>query len=185
MNVVRHALTHTGPRRPWWWLVTAILLIAAGVGAQERAERTAVVPGLIRAVALDPTTYAPAMFTWNAMRLDWNSSQVFFNNGWLEHNSRFTASGRSDDIAVTYADGKRRIVTDSLSMLKVSAINNMSARLTERLLLSRYPQHRKMIGAVGWIERSAMASYWSYRISAGHLRQWQENDRRALELGYK
>ena len=70
-------------------------------------------------------------------------------------------------------------------MLKVSAINNVSARLTERLLLSRYPQHRKMIGAVGWIERSAMASYWSYRISAGHLRQWQENDRRALELGYK
>ena len=185
MDVVRHALTHRGPGRPSWWLVAAALLIAAGVGAQDRADRTAVVPDLIKTVGLDPTTYAPAILTWNAMRLDWNSSQVFFQNGWLEHNPRFTTSGRSDDIAVAYADGKRRILNDSLSMLTVSVVNNVSARLTERLLLSRYPQHRKIIGVVGWIERSAMASYWSYRISAGHLRQWQENDRRARELGYK
>ncbi len=46
---------------------------------------------------------------------------------------------------------------NGLSNLQLSLVNNVSAR--------------------------AMASYWSYRLSAGHFRQWQENERRAQQLG--
>jgi hypothetical protein len=61
-------------------------------------------------------------------------------------------------------------------------VNNVSARVLERLLMPRYPNHRKLLRTIGWIERNAIASYWSYRLSAGHLRQWQENERRGYQL---
>ena len=61
----------------------------------------------------------------------------------------------------------------------------MSERVIERLLMPRYPNHRKLLRAIGWIERSAVASYWTHRLSAGHFRQWQENERRTQQLGYR
>jgi hypothetical protein len=164
--------------------VALLLLLASTAFAQERPPEPSL-SGVVKAVLLDPTTYAPAVVAWEATRLDWRSSQVFFQNGWTEHNSRFTTSGRPDDTAIGYAAGTRKITMDAFGNLRVSAVNNFSSQLVERLLVARYPTHRKLFRVIGWIERSALASYWTYRLSAGHLRQWRENERRARQFGYR
>jgi len=102
----------------------------------------------------------------------------------VEHNPRFTVSGRSDDTAIDDEAGKRLILADAIGNLQRSLLNNVSMRVLERLLMRRSPNHQKLLRTIGWIERSALASYWSYRLSAGHFRQWQENERRAQQLGY-
>jgi hypothetical protein len=61
-------------------------------------------------------------------------------------------------------------------------VNNVSERVLERLLMRRYPSHRRLLRTIGWIERSALASYWSYRLSAAHFRQWHENERQPRTL---
>ena len=165
-------------------IAVTLLLASSSVSAQEQ-DHTSFVPDVVKNVVLDPTTYAPAIVAWGATRLDWRSSQVFFQHGWVEQNARFTVSGRPNDIAIGYAAGNRQILTDSIANLQLSLVNNVSERVVERLLMRRYPGHRKLLRAIGWIERSAVASYWSYRLSAGHFRQWRENDRRAQRLGYK
>jgi hypothetical protein len=43
-----------------------------------------------------------------------------------------------------------------------SAANNITERMIERGLLRRYPTHRTLVVAVGWIERGAVASLVSY-----------------------
>jgi hypothetical protein len=160
-----------------------MMLMASSVSAQDR-DRASFVPDVVKKVIVDPTTYAPAVVAWGATRLDWQSSQIFFRNGMFEHNPRFTVSGRSGDTAIGYRAGNRQILTDAIANLRLSLVNNVSARVMERLLIPRYPNHRKLLRTIGWIERSAMASYWSYRLSADHFRQWQENQRRARQLGY-
>jgi hypothetical protein len=40
-----------------------------------------------------------------------------------------------------------------------------------------------VVKTLGWIERSVFASYWSYRLSATHFRQWQTNKQQATALG--
>jgi hypothetical protein len=164
-------------------VVALMMLMASSVSAQDQG-RPSFVPDVVKQMILDPTTYAPAIVAWEATRLDWRSSQIFFQNGLFEHNPRFTVSGRADDTAIGYAAGNRQILTDAIANLPLSLVNNVSARVLERLLMPRYPNHRKLLRTIGWIERSAIASYWSYRLSAGHFRQWQENDRRAQQLGY-
>jgi hypothetical protein len=37
-----------------------------------------------RAVLVDPSTYAPALISYEAIRQDWKTSQILFANGWLE-----------------------------------------------------------------------------------------------------
>ncbi len=165
-------------------IVVLMALMAPSVSAQD-PDRVPFVPDVVRKVILDPTTYAPAIMAWGATRLDWQSSQVFFRNGMVEHNPNFTVSGRVDDVAVGYGAGNRQILADAVTNLQMSVINNVSARVLERLLMSRHPGHRRLVRTIGWIERSAMASYWSYRLSAGHFRQWQDNERRAQQLGYR
>jgi hypothetical protein len=165
-------------------MVVALTLILASlpVSAQDQ-DRVSFVPEVVKKVFLDPTTYAPAAVAWKAKRLDWRSSQIL-RNGWFDHNPGLTVSGRGDDTAIARAMGNRPILTDALANLRVSLVNNVSERLMERLLMPRFSKHRKLIRTIGWIERSAMASYWSYRLSAGHFRQWQENGRRARQLGF-
>jgi hypothetical protein len=163
-------------------VVALMVLVASSASAQDQ-DRASFVPDVFKKVILDPTTYAPAVVAWEATRLDWRSSQVFFQSGWLEHNSRYTVSGRANDTAIGYAAGNRQILRDSIADLQVSVANNVSARMVERLLMPRYPNHRKLLRTIGWIERSTMASFWSYRLSAGHFRQWQQNERRAQQLG--
>ncbi|OFW18837.1 MAG: hypothetical protein A3H97_14300 [Acidobacteria bacterium RIFCSPLOWO2_02_FULL_65_29] len=166
-------------------LVVALMtLVASSASAQDRAP-AAFVPDVVKKVILDPTTYVPALLGWETTRLDWRSSRIFFQNGWFEHNARFTISGRSDDTAIGHAAGNRQILTDSLVILQLSLLHNTSERVIERLLTSRYPNHRKLLRAIGWIERSAVASYWTHRVSAGHFRQWRDNERLARQLGYR
>ena len=160
-----------------------MMLVASSVSAQGQ-DHASFVRDVVKKVTLDPTTYAPAIVAWKATRLDWQSSQVFFQHGWFEHNPRFTVSGRGDDTAIGYAAGNRQIFADAIAVLQLSMVNNVSERVIERWLVPRYPNHRKLLRTLGWIERSAMASYWSYRLSAGHLRQWQKNERLAQQLGY-
>jgi hypothetical protein len=86
---------------------------------------------------------------------------------------------------MSYGAGNRRILLDAVANLQLSMLNNASERVVERLLLPRFPNHRTLVRTLGWIERSVVASYWTYRLSAGHFRQWQENGRRAQQLGYE
>lgn len=164
-------------------VVALMMLVASSASAQDQ-DHTSFLRDVVKNVTLDPTTYAPAIVGWKATRLDWQSSQVFFQHGSVEHNPRFTISGRSDDIAIGHAAGNRQIFADAIAVLQLSMVHNVSERVIERVLVRRYPNHRKLLRTIGWIERSAMASYWSYRLSAGHLRQWQKNERLAQQLGY-
>jgi len=164
-------------------VVALMMLVASSVSAQDQGHAS-FVRDVVKNLTLDPTTYAPAIVAWKATRLDWQSSQVFFQRGWFEHNPRFTVSGRGDDIAIGYAAGNRQIFADAITVLQLSMVNNVSERVIQRLLMRRYPNHRKLLRTIGWIQRSAMASYWSYRLSAGHLRQWQKNEQLAQQLGY-
>jgi hypothetical protein len=165
-------------------IVTLTMLAASSLSAHGQ-DAVSFLGGVVKHVTLDPTTYAPAVAGWTSTRLDWRSSQAFFEHGWVEGNSRFTVSGRGNDIAIGYAAGNRQILVDALGILQLSAVNNVSERVLERWLMPRFPNHRKLLAAIGWIERSALASYWSYRLSAGHLRQWRRNERLARQLGYK
>jgi hypothetical protein len=160
-----------------------ILASAAAVSAQDR-DQGFFLTDVVKNVVLDPTTYAPAVVVWTVTRLDWQSSQVFFQHGWSEHNPRFTLSGRSNDMPISYGAGNRQIASDAIALLEFSVINNVSARVTERLLTRRYRNHRKLLRTIGWVERSAVASYWSHRLSADHLGMWRENVRTARQLGY-
>ena len=164
-------------------LVMLMCGVASAASAQDQAHRS-LVPDVVKQVFLDPTTYAPAIVAWTATRLDWQTSQAFFQSGWTEHNARFTISGLGDDTPMSYRAGNRQILTDAFSNLQLSLVNNASSRVVEGLLIPRYPNHRTLFRTIGWIERSVMASYLSYGLSADHVRQWQENGRLARQLGY-
>jgi hypothetical protein len=173
-------------------LVAAMLLVSTTAAfaqdqsaAADERERSSVLLDTVKDVALDPTTYAPALFYYSTTRLDWNSSQVFFHNGILEHNERFTVSGRPDDVAISYGAGNKLILMDALSVVQMSAVNNLTNNVIERVLIARYPHHRKLFRALGWIQRTGFASYWSYRLSEAHYRQWRHNERMARQLGLK
>ncbi len=140
---------------------------------------------LFKNVLSDPTTYAPAVLAFTAMRLDWDSSQPFFRNGYQELNGRFTVNGVSGGPPLTYGAGNRKIAMDALWVLGMSALNNGSERLFERFLASRLPGHPKLVRVLGWAERTAFASWVAYSMSAGHFRQWQANERLAGQLGFK
>ena len=166
-------------------VVVILMLTAGSASAQiiEGVRRPSTVAAVARQVVLDPTTYAPAIVAWQATRLDWQTSQTFFDNGWYEHNPRYTVSGLRDGVAISPAAGNSQILRDSIAVLQLSLMNNVSTRLAERLLISRYPNHRKLLRAAGWIERSVLASYGAYQLSAGHFQQWQKNVRQAKALG--
>jgi hypothetical protein len=147
------------------------------------SERPFSVWHLAKDVMLDPTTYAPAILSYTSTRLDWDTSQVFFRNGYVEDNPRYTATGLAHDTPMGYQAGNRKILMDTLSIVGGSVANNLTDRVFERYLLERYPDHRKLVRTIGWIERTTFASYWSYRLSAAHFRQWKANERTAAQLG--
>ena len=119
------------------------------------------------------------------MKMDWDSSQTLFRNGWVEQNHRFTGSGRANDLPISYADGNKRICRMALLHLQESLINNTAANIFERVLTERYPQHRKVLKVLSWVERIAFASYMSYAVSANHFRQTQRNRQLAVQYGYR
>jgi hypothetical protein len=163
-------------------VIALLLIVPAAATAQEGA--TAVALDVVRQVAIDPTTYAPAVISFVATSQDWKTSQVLFSHGWVEANPRFTVSGLPNDVPVAYSEGKRMIRRDALTLLQYSMLNNVAAAVGSRLLMSRYPSHKKLVRVLSWVERIAFASLVTYRNSADHLRQAGTNRRLAREYGY-
>ena len=164
--------------------VTALtgILLPLTVSAQEQPS---LLGDTVKKVIFDPTTYAPAIIAYDGTMRDWNTSQPFFRNGYLEHNERFTLTGRPNDRPVSYEVGRGRILSDALVNLEMSVVNNVADRLFERMLMDRFPQHRKLVHVLGWVERGAFASYMSYQLSAQHYRQAAANTQRAQQLGFQ
>src|SRR5881628_1285044 len=95
----------------WAWrsisclLVAALLVVLPEAASAQDGDRSSFVGDIAKRVVFDPTTYAPALIAYGATIHDWNTSQPLFRNGFVEHNPRFTLSGRSDDVALGYAAG--------------------------------------------------------------------------------
>jgi hypothetical protein len=140
---------------------------------------------VIKSTLIDPTTYAPAIIFYDATLRDWNSSQPLFQAGFVEHNERFTISGRADDFPLSYGAGHSKIVADSLQLMAVSAAHNAASHLFEEALHARYPNHGKVVTAIGWAERIAVGSLLTYRIAGPHYQQWQRNQQLITTLGIK
>jgi hypothetical protein len=134
-------------------------------------------------VLKDPTTYALPPIVYSAHRLDWDSSQKLFAHGYLEANPNFTITGRVDDVPIGHEAGKRRILRYAAGTIGRSVLNNAACAIVERRLIERYPHRRKLIRTLGWIERSLVTSYWSYRLTHNQVRQWQDNERTLGILG--
>ena len=98
---------------PFRGLVVALCMLSPASAFSHPQDDASFVPALVKSVLFDPTSYVPAIVAWESTRLDWQSSQVFFQHGFLEQNPRFTVSGRANDSAVGYAAGNRLIVTDA------------------------------------------------------------------------
>jgi hypothetical protein len=172
--------------------IIVAILFAAGITcvapsraiAQDR-EQASFLGSIAKQVALDPTTYAPAVIAYDATLRDWKTSQPFFQHGFMEHNARFTISGRPNDVPLSYGAGQKRILMDAATNIGMSTLNNFTGRVFERMLIERYPEHRKVVKAVGWIERISFGVYMSYVLSKDHYQQAELNATRAQQLGYR
>ena len=162
-----------------------LILTTTRCVSAEGADRSSAVADIAKGVVFDPTTYLPALISYDATTRDWNTSQPFFRHGYLERNARFTLSGLSNDTAVSYVVGKNQILQDTLATFGTTAVQNLSSRLVEHALLAKYPEHRKMVKTIGWIQRVGVVSLTSYRLSAAHYKQAGHNRAKARTLGYR
>lgn len=165
-------------------LLSMLVLTPAIASAQAETDSN-LFWDVTKAVVFDPTTYAPAALSYSSMKMDWDSSQTLFRNGWVEQNRRFTISGRPNDLPVSYAEGNRRIRRMALLHLQESLVNNAAANIFERVLAAKYPQHRKLFKVLSWVERIGFASYVSYMASANHFRQTERNRQLVIQFGYR
>ena len=165
-------------------LAVAVVLMPALASAQEGSDGSAV-GSIFKRVVLDPTTYAPAVIAYDGTMRDWNTSQPFFRHGYYERNERFTLSGLPNDRPLSYEAGQRRILNDALVTLEMSLINNVSSQIFERVLIDRFPERRKLVRTLGWIERSAFASFMAYHLSSQHYQQAAANQAYAQQMGFK
>jgi hypothetical protein len=167
-------------------LLTCMLALHSTAMAQSpRSDdaRPSAVVEIAKQVVTDPTTYVPASVLYTSMQLDWNSSQPLFQRGYVEQNARYTQSGLSRDLPLSYANGNRKLVMDSLAVLPLSIANNALDRIIERRLTERFPHKRRLWKTFGWAERVAFASYTAYLLSNPHFEQWQKNQQMANALG--
>ena len=139
---------------------------------------------IAKKVVIDPTTYLPAIIAYDATHRDWQTSQPFFQHGYNERNPRYTISGLPNSEPLTYGAGNRRILTDALFNLETSLVNNVTSNIIERVLVERYPQHRKLWRTLSWAERIGFASFMSYRLSIEHYRQAGLNEQLARQQGW-
>ena len=165
-------------------LAIAMVLMPAYASAQE-TNRGSAVGDVFKRVVFDPTTYAPAVIAYDGTMRDWNTSQPFFRNGYFERNERFTLSGLPNDRPVSYEVGRKRILSDAFVTVEMSLINNFTGQVFERVLIDRFPTHRKLVRTIGWIERSAFASFMAYHLSAQHYQQAAANQAYAQQMGFK
>lgn len=166
-------------------IVTVAVLSNAQFVAAQEDNRPSVLADTVKGVVFDPTTYAPSFISYDATMRDWNTSQPFFQNGYVEHNARFTITGQPDDRAISYPAGRDQIVKDAAAALGMAMAQNATSRLVEHALLSRYPDHRRAVKTIGWIQRISVAVLMSYRLSADHYRQADANIQRAAQLGLR
>ncbi len=166
-------------------LLLAMMILTPAIASAQSETDSNIFWDVTKAVIFDPTTYAPATLSYTSMKMDWNSSQTLFRNGWVEQNHRFTISGRPNDVPVSYGDGNKRIRHMALLHLQESIINNTATNLFERVLTDKYPQHRKLFKVLSWVERVAFASYVSYAASANHFKQTERNRQLAVQYGYR
>src|SRR5690242_7176158 len=111
-----HSPVHTLRCRVWralfvWTLLLAFVAASAG-RAYAQDERTSdsfisLAGDAIKSAALDPSTYVPAGLLYTSSRLDWNSSQPFFQHGAVEENPRYTLSGLPHSQPLSYEAGNR------------------------------------------------------------------------------
>jgi hypothetical protein len=167
------------------FVLLSMMILTPAIASAQAENDANVVWDVTKAVVFDPTTYAPATLSYTSMKMDWDSSQTLFRNGWVEQNYRFTVSGRPNDLPISFADGNKKIRNMALMHLQESIINNTAANVFERVLADRYPQHRKLFTVLSWVERIAFASYVSYAASANHFRQTERNRQLAIEFGYR
>ena len=165
-------------------LAIAMVLMPVYASAQENTGGSAA-GSIFKRVVLDPTTYAPAVIGYDATMRDWDTSQPFFRNGYNEHNERFTLSGLPNDRPVSYEVGRRPILSDALVTAEMSLVNNFTGQVFERVLIDRFPTQRKLVRTLGWIERSAFASFMAYHLSAQHYRQAAANQAYSQQMGFK
>jgi len=166
------------------WMLLSMMILTPAIASAQADTDSNVFWDVTKAVVFDPTTYAPAALSYKSMKMDWDSSQALFRNGWVEQNQRFTISGRPNDLPVSYAEGNKRIRQMALLHLQESLVNNTAANIFERVLTDKYPQHRKLFKVLSWTERIAFASYVSYMASANHFRQDGRNRQLAIQFGY-
>ena len=166
-------------------LLLSMIILTPSIASAQSESDSNIFWDVTKAVVFDPTTYAPATLSYTSMKMDWDSSQTLFRNGWVEQNHRFTVSGRANDMPVSFGDGNKRIRHMALLHLQESIINNTAANLFERVLANKYPQHRKLFKVLSWVERVAFASYVSYAASANHFKQTERNRQLALQYGYR
>ena len=164
--------------------IVSWLVMTPPVASAQEQPRSNIVFDVAKAVVFDPTTYAPAALSYTSQRMDWKTSQALFQQGWLEHNHLFTASGRPDDAPIGFEEGKRQIRRMALLHLQESVVNNVTTQIFERVLGEKYPEHRKLFKTLGWVERIGFASYVSYLASVNHFKQSQRNIEMAKEYGY-
>ena len=166
------------------FVIVCLLGWVPGAAAQTGDERPSPLVEITKQVFTDPTTYLPSGMLYTSMQLDWNSSQPFFANGYLEQNARFTRSGLPHDKPISYAAGNRKLMMQSLAIMPSGIANNALNRVLQRTLTERFPEKRKLWTTLAWIERAAFASYTSYLVSSPHFEQWKKNERLAKQLGY-
>jgi hypothetical protein len=90
-----------------------------------------------------------------------------------------------NDRPVSYEVGRRLILNDAFVTLEMSLINNVSSQIFDRVLIDRFPERRKLVRTLGWIERSAFASFMAYHLSAQHYQQAAANQAYAQQMGFK
>ena len=162
-----------------------MLVLVAGPRAYAQSETGndgSAFATITKQVLTDPTTYAPTAILYSSMKLDWNSSQPLFARGYLEQNRRYTVSGQSLDVPVSFREGNQRLLMDSLAVLPSSIANNAVNRVLQRSLTERHPEKRKLWATLAFIERMAFASYTSYVLSSPHFDQWQRNKQMMEQL---
>ena len=120
-------------------LLLSMMILTPAIASAQSDTDSNVVWDVTKAVILDPTTYAPAVLSYSSMKMDWDSSQPLFRNGWVEQNRRFTISGRPNDLPVSYAEGNKRIRQMALMHLQESLVNNVAANVFERVLAEQIP----------------------------------------------
>ena len=168
------------------WKLLFVLTFAFGsvhaASAQDNG-RSNIVLDVAKSVLFDPTTYTPAALSYTSERMDWHTSQPLFAAGYVEHNARFTVSGRPDDTPLSYQAGLTQIRRDALAHLQESVVNNLSAAIFDRVLTQRFPKHRKLFKALSWAERIGFSGYVGYLVSVDHFQQTQKNQETAKLAG--